>query len=319
MFAILMLGFKVCQPSFDLHVQVSCGEAFSVALDEDGFIYTTGSSEFGQLGNGETGERIMTANKITFDNCNVFEKRISFMYVPGEKTYGGSNKGEVVEIQEDIRIGHIACGRYHCLAMEAPASEHPPRVFSWGCGNYGCLGHGVQADEYKPRLIASLSAGNAWDANPVVSCAAGTSCSMVLTQTGHVYYWGKHRSVGEAVMRPQLLAELANNSHVADHVASGNQTVVICTRNAVTVAWGMGPHGELGFGDKKSSARPDFVSTLDKCRIQDMACGYGTTYYVIKQEDKDDEAAIKSLPVVSDEAFIELENFMETVVASKKK
>jgi hypothetical protein len=81
----------------------------------------------------------------------------------------------------------------------------------------------------------------------------------------------------------------------------------------------MGPHGELGFGEKKSSARPDFVSTLDKCRIQDLACGYGTTYYVVKQEDKDDEAAIKSLPVVSDEAFIELENFMETVVASKKK
>lgn len=44
-------------------------------------------------------------------------------------------------------------------------------------------------------------------------------------------------------------------------VASGNETMEICTGNVVTVAWGMGPHGELGFGEKKSSARPDFVST----------------------------------------------------------
>ena len=258
-------------------LQISCGEAFSVALDEDGFIYTAGSSEFGQLGNGETGERILEANKITFDNCNVFDKRTSFTHVPGEKTYGGANKSDkVVELQEDIRIAHIACGKYHCLALEAPAVGYPPRVFSWGCGNYGCLGHGVQADEYKPRLIASLSAGNAWSSNPVISCAAGASCSMVLTQTGHVYYWGKHRSVGEAVMRPQLLAELANNGHVATHVAGGNQTVVICTRNAVTVAWGMGPHGELGFGEKKSSARPDFAPALAQRRVQDLAWRYGT-------------------------------------------
>jgi alpha-tubulin suppressor-like RCC1 family protein len=286
-------------------------------------MYTCGSSEFGQLGNGETGERILTANKVTFDNRNVFERQSQFTHVPGEKAYGsGNKKDKVVEIQEDIRIANVACGRYHCIAMEAPSQQqqqHPPRVFSWGCGNYGCLGHGVQADEYKPRLIASLSAGQTWSSNPPVSCTAGSSCSMVLTKTGHVYYWGKHRSVGEAVMRPNILAELANNSHIAQHVGAGNQTVVISTKNAVTVAWGMGPHGELGFGDKKSSARPDFVSKLDKCRIQDLACGYGTTYYIIRKEDDDDEAAIKTLPVVSDETFIELENFVETVAASKSK
>jgi alpha-tubulin suppressor-like RCC1 family protein len=55
----VIVGFNVCQPNFIHSVQVSCGEAFSVALDEEGCMYTTGSSEFGQLGNGETGERII--------------------------------------------------------------------------------------------------------------------------------------------------------------------------------------------------------------------------------------------------------------------
>lgn len=284
-------------------------------------MYTTGSSEFGQLANGETGERIVTANKITFDNCNVFTKQTVFTHLPGEKVYGSSSTKEQKKVEpvmhEDIRIGHIACGRNHCVAVEAPSSQ-PARVFSWGCGNYGCLGHGVQADEYRPRLVGALSAGHVWKANPPVSAGAGTSCSMILTKGGHVYYWGKHRQVGEAVMRPTLLAELANNGHIAEHVAAGNQTVVVSTKNAVTVAWGMGPHGELGLPDKKSSSKPVFVPKLDKCRMQSVACGYGTTYYIVKKEDKDDEAAIKQLPTVSNDAFVELETVMENATEGKK-
>ena len=46
--------------------KISCGEDFSIALDDQGIMYTTGSSEFGQLGNGETGEYFVTANKVRF-------------------------------------------------------------------------------------------------------------------------------------------------------------------------------------------------------------------------------------------------------------
>jgi hypothetical protein len=44
--------------------KIACGEDFSVALDDQGIMYTTGSSEFGQLGNGETGEYFVAANKV---------------------------------------------------------------------------------------------------------------------------------------------------------------------------------------------------------------------------------------------------------------
>ena len=45
--------------------KIACGEDFSLALDTDGNLYSTGSSEFGQLGNGETGEYFVTANKVS--------------------------------------------------------------------------------------------------------------------------------------------------------------------------------------------------------------------------------------------------------------
>jgi len=303
-------NFKKCVISAKV-VQVSCGEATTLALDEDGFMYTAGSSEYGQLGNGETGEHFVSANKLAFANSNIFVKQVTFVRGHGEKLYGKDAATKTVEITEDIRIGYIACGKNHCIAIEASGNQ-PSRVFSWGCGNYGCLGHGQQKDEYRPRLISSLSQGHVWKTNPPVSASCGASCTLILTKEGHLYYFGKHRSVGEAVMRPQVLAELANNGHVVTNASAGNQTVVCSTKNGVTVAWGQGPHGELGLEGKKSSAKPQFVSKLDKCRIQSLACGYGTTYWVVKEEDSDDKAALKELDVVSDDTYEELQKLCDS-------
>jgi alpha-tubulin suppressor-like RCC1 family protein len=91
---------------------------------------------------------------------------------------------------------------------------------------------------------------------------------------------------------------LANNQHVVSHCAAGGQTVICSTANAVTVAWGQGPHGELGLDAAKSSAKPTFVATLDGCRVADLACGYGHTLFVVRKEDAEDIAAVDKIPEV---------------------
>ena len=108
-------------------------------------------------------------------------------------------------------------------------------------------------------------------------------------------------------MRPRLVEALANNMHVATQFAAGGQTVVISTQNAQTVAWGQGPHGELGLGTAKSSAKPQFVDSLTGCRIQSLACGYGHTLYVVQDDDAEDKTAISRLPVLDENAKDELE------------
>lgn len=113
--------------------------------------------------------------------------------------------------------------------------------------------------------------------------------------------------MGEATMRPSLVDALANNQHVVTHAAAGGQTVVCCTANAQTVAWGQGPHGELGLGvQKKSSAKPTFVDGINGCRVAALACGYGHTVFVVRDDDKEDKAAVKKLPVLDPEAVREL-------------
>ena len=129
-------------------------------------------------------------------------------------------------------------------------------------------------------------------------------------------------------MRPQLLTELAHNGHRVACVGAGNQTVVCCTMDAATVAWGQGPHGELGLETKKSSAKPTFVPKLDGCAVLDLACGYGNTYYVVhngnshedaeddktkkqKKSSDNDDNAVEALPVITDEDLEELEELAE--------
>lgn len=269
-------------------------------------MYTAGLGEFGQLGNGETGEHFIAANKLAFANASRFERQSSFMQSsldagPSLDINESFKKKSTVPLHNSsaIRIGSISCGKNHTVAVEAHCTGpnlHPCRVFSWGCGAYGCLGHNIQEDEYYPRLVSQLT-GPLFRSNCPVRPAAGAQSSMVLTQNGHVYYWGKHRTVGEATMRPSLIDALANNGHVVECLAGGFQTVFCGTKNGVTVSWGNGSSGELGYGEgqPKSSSKPKFVDKLDECLVMEVACGYGHTLFLIRDEDEVDKTAWKKI------------------------
>ena len=76
-------AFKPCKVGKDSKdckfVKVSCGENFTVAIDEQGMMYTCGNSEYGTLGNGSTGERLVKANKISFNPSAKFVRRDQFV------------------------------------------------------------------------------------------------------------------------------------------------------------------------------------------------------------------------------------------------
>jgi alpha-tubulin suppressor-like RCC1 family protein len=316
----------VTDPTSIQVVQVACGESTTMALSREGYLYSTGSAEFGQLGNGDPGEYIVTAGKTAFADDKVFQRRAMFVTV--EEEHNSSSRMEdraPLPDSYEIRLSSIACGKYHSVAVEAPFDAPPPvdrqdfrhvrRVFSWGAGNYGCLGHRIQADEHYPRLMDTLT-GPLLSSNQPHTAACGTQCSMVLTTQGHVYYSGKHKVAGEATMRPTVLDFLANNGHVVQTCGGGNGTVVCGTTNGSTVSWGQGPYGELGYGAEgaKSSAKPKFVEGLDKCILTQVGCGYAHACFVVLNEDAEDKALIAKLPRVEVQDLQDLED----AVAQKK-
>jgi hypothetical protein len=45
---------------------------------------------------------------------------------------------------------------------------------------------------------------------------------------------------------------------------------------------------------------------LDGCRLADLACGYGHTLFVVRNEDAEDIAAVKKLPELDMESVEDL-------------
>uniref|UniRef100_A0A7S2S1V5 Uncharacterized protein n=1 Tax=Eucampia antarctica TaxID=49252 RepID=A0A7S2S1V5_9STRA len=328
-----ILNFRKCflagnENQTIIPVQASCGEQFSVLLTDKGHIYSSGSAEYGQLGNGETGEYFVAANKISFANGTKFERRGIFVQTqeeadaaasgtaPSNISTGDDKKMVPLPDSVNIVIASISCGKNHAIAVEAASTSQSPRVFSWGCGDYGCLGHNIQADEYTPRLVTTLS-GPMFATNVPTRAAAGGSCSMILTKHGHVYYWGKHRSVGEATMRPNLVEVLANNMHNVTTLSGGFQTVFCSTNNGVTVSWGNGPIGELGYGkdNPKSSSKPKFVEKLDTVLVTDVQCGYGHTLFLLRNKDDEDKKAVENMAKVETDDLVE---FIKVLSSSGK-
>lgn len=273
-------------------IRIACGEDFSVALNDQGVMYTTGSAQFGQLGNGETGEHFVKANKLAFDNSFGFKERTIFMENHPDDSNSGDLSRKLITIKQSIKIQDIAAGKHHALALEAQSAGDGggTRIFSWGCGNYGVLGHNRQKDEYYPRHISFLSRGMTF-----TKLAAGSNCSLALTAQGHVYYWGNHRSNADAVMKPQLVDALANNQHIVTHIAAGPGNVACTTDLGNTVVWGNGPYGELGLEGKKSSAKPAFVDSISGLVVSSMAVGQGTVLYVIKDDKNLPKADLEAI------------------------
>ncbi|XP_006867837.1 PREDICTED: E3 ISG15--protein ligase HERC5 [Chrysochloris asiatica] len=100
-------------------VQISAGEAHSMALSMSGNIYSWGKNDFGQLGLGHT-----------------------------DKTDSPS----LVEELDNQEVEFLTCGGSHTALLTKNG-----QVFTFGAGNYGQLGHNSVQNESRPRLVTELT------------------------------------------------------------------------------------------------------------------------------------------------------------------
>jgi len=118
----VLLYPHACEPLKNIKVQkVACGRQHTLILTATGELLTCGSNEFGQCGNGKSGEGI----------------------------------AEVLPVRPDdtmgVRFIDIGCGLDHSMALTEDG-----RIYSWGYGTEGQLGHGTFDMEIRPRIIDSL-------------------------------------------------------------------------------------------------------------------------------------------------------------------
>ena len=112
---------------------VGAGAEHSVVC-AGGAVYCAGSQQYGQCGNGTTGEYIVHAGK------SAHRENLSFLPVSGAAVAG-------------VAFTAVAAGANHCVALSRDGVP-----FTWGFGAYGRLGHGTAADVLTPTPIKYFEA-----------------------------------------------------------------------------------------------------------------------------------------------------------------
>ncbi|KAJ7173734.1 regulator of chromosome condensation 1/beta-lactamase-inhibitor protein II [Mycena filopes] len=255
-------------------VKATAGVTFSVVLTDSGKVFTFGSGEKGQLGNGKTGERIITGNKIAFD----------IVSQPAQ-----------VEGIDNRKIVQISAGQQHCIALDSTGL-----VYVWGYGGYCRLGLGTQADELKPKLVPNFAGPNELLTGAYVT--AGPSNSVVVDRQGMYWMTGKWKNSGEGSSGSPYSSFRYMQDIMAckvSHAACGGVTHWVLTPDdddkdtgeptVMTIAWGQNAaNGELGLGldEPKSATKPTRHIPLDGVYVFDIAAGQNTTLFLAKPTGK---------------------------------
>ncbi|XP_049838129.1 LOW QUALITY PROTEIN: probable E3 ubiquitin-protein ligase HERC1 [Schistocerca gregaria] len=261
-------------------------DGHSLALTDDGKVYSWGDGDYGKLGHGNS-----TTQKQPLLITGPFAAKIvkyihagyrhsaavteeGELYTWGEGDHGRLGHGDyngrsVPTLVRDLTgVGQVACGSAHTIVLSADGRT----VWSFGSAENGKLGHGDTQKVPRPRIIEALQG------MCIRKVAAGSQFSLALTASGQIYTWGFGTCLGcrsgETVtaLRPQLVEDLAQ-LRVVD-VAAGDSHVLALTHDCEVYAWGNNSMGQCGQGHTSSPlSRPGRVLGLDNVPVHQISAG----------------------------------------------
>ncbi|KAG2364307.1 regulator of chromosome condensation 1/beta-lactamase-inhibitor protein II [Suillus spraguei] len=249
-------------------IKAAAGITFSIILTDDGKIFSFGSGEKGQLGNGRTGEHIITGNKTAFD--------IETEPIP-------------VKGLDDKTIIDIACGPQHSVALDSQGL-----VYVWGYNGYCRLGLGNQQDVLIPKVVPNFAGPN--EITMGAHIIAGPSNTVVLDKQQLYWMAGKWKNSGEGSSGSpyssfRFIQDLMG-CKISGGSCGGVTHFALTTDDdgsVMTVAWGQNAsYGELGLGpdEPKSATKPTRHQPLAGIEVLSVAAGQHTTLFLAKPNTK---------------------------------
>ena len=227
---------------------------FSVFLDEDGSVWTSGYNGHGQLGLGHfdnaTPTKIQNIPKMCSISAGYYHTLLldenGEVWACGYNVHGQLGRpfefqkdrlADVAKITAPVRFKAISAGELHSMFLDVEG-----RV--WGCG------HNSNASLALPhtRTIANVEE---WRENPKIAhISAGSHRSLLVGEDGGVWYAGKkveEKSV--RIFNPQKVSKVREISACARVSSCDSHHLVVDTEGQVWV-WGNNKNGQLGLGHK---------------------------------------------------------------------
>lgn len=216
--------------------KIATGMDFTLYLRSDGVIFSFGSNNYGQLGQGDTEGRL-------------------YPTVIESADYGFNDKN----------IIDIAAKGLHAMALADDGT-----LYTWGSGTGGALGHGDTNNQLTPKPITSTAFG--FNDKTITSIEAGSGYSLALASDGTVFSFGENGTGklghGDKINRlePTPITSTAFDFHTytITEMAAGITHTLLLADDGTVFSFGHNAFGELGHGDLNERLVPTpITSTSD--------------------------------------------------------
>ena len=238
--------------------KVEAGNIHSLALKQDGTIWSWGDNSQGEMGNGQI-------NSIKTDEPTQIKTGV-YTEVKQEQTDEGSTQITTTQIEVNLdNIKDIAAGYYYNLAVDSDGY-----VYSWGYNGYGQLGDNTNESKAIPTRIEGL--------DHIAKVYAYGNTSMAISEQGEIYVWGYKYSKVPAKINfyskavdihgKLILAEdgsvwylsenpgrIAGLQNIVEIASGDNYYSALDTKGQVWV-WGYNGYGQLSQGNRSNVDEP---------------------------------------------------------------
>jgi alpha-tubulin suppressor-like RCC1 family protein len=247
-------------------VQVSAGYFYTMAIAQNGTLWSWGLNSLGQLGLGDNIDRNIPTQVGTDTNWQSVSTKgghtLAIQYDGtlwswGRNFYGQLGLGDNTNRNTPTQIGmnsnwlSVKGGGNCSLALQSDGT-----LWSWGLNSLGQLGLGDNANRDVPTQVGSATNWQSIEEGPYKSTFA-------IQTNGTLWAWGRNGN-GELGLGDILNRSLPAQVGLASNwesISAGIYFTLGKQTNGTLWAWGNNNNGELGLGDNVNRITPTQIGT----------------------------------------------------------
>ena len=250
------------------NVQICTAGYVTIALKNNGTVWSWGSNSNGQLGTGNgqdssipvkiPGLEDISQLSVGANHCLALKSDGTVWAwgsnSKGQLGIGGSSLTVPAQIPGISNIAIIEAGYNHSLAISQSG-----QVWAWGDNSAGQLGRDTTAT---PSNVPGRVTGLA----DVKSIAAGYDFSLALTSDGSLYSWGGNSYGQLGIGSTTGVSTPSKVANTYKSIAAGYYHCIGITQDGKIYTWGGNEKGQLGTGDLINHNTPVLLNNLESSR-----------------------------------------------------
>jgi alpha-tubulin suppressor-like RCC1 family protein len=247
---------------------IAAGNNFTVALKNDGTVWTWGGNSNGQLGNGTTTDsnipvQVSGASGLSNvvgvaagSNHTVALINSGAVWAWGSNSNGQLGNGTTTDSNTPLVVGGlstimaIAAGNNFTIALQNSGLNS--QVWACGSNNNGQLGDGTTTDRWSVVKVSGMSSTGA------IGIAAGYDHAVAMKTDGTVWTWGGNSNgqLGNGTTTGSVTPMQVSGMSGVAAIAAGEKDTVILKIDSTVWAWGYNFYGQLGNNSTTDSSIP---------------------------------------------------------------